>query len=235
MTDILRLPTTGTVVLTLRRGRLVMLALFLAGVGGASFLIDLPVARSIRSVPLPGDLRRLLDFPEVAAHGLGVAGLIVAVAALDPTLWRRETGAVWLPKPDLVRFIGATYAGSMVVNVLKASIIRVRPRAIDLAGLDSVADTFGAVAAAASGARGADLMSFASGHSAVAAGFAAALSSRYPHATWFFVAVAIAAMAQRITSSAHYPSDVFCGAALGLLGAAVCLGAPPRSTRPFNP
>ena len=99
-----------------------------------------------------------------------------------------------------------------------------RPRAIDLAGLDSVLDTFGQTAATTAGARGSDLMSFPSGHSAVAAGFAAALASRYPHATWFFVTVALGAMAQRVISSAHYPSDVFCGAAIGLVGAALCLG-----------
>lgn len=225
MTDILRLPQSRAHPRTSLRGRLLALAASLACLGGVSFLIDLPVARSVRAAPLRGDLRRLADFPEVAAHGLGVACLIVAVAALDPTLWRKGPGSGWLPKPDLIRFLGATYAGSWIVNAIKISIVRVRPRAIDLAGLDSVADTFGPAAAAASHATGSDLMSFASGHSAVAAGFAAALSSRYPHATWFFVAVAIAAMSQRITSSAHYPSDVFCGAALGLLGAAVCLGS----------
>ena len=67
-------------------------------------------------------------------------------------------------------------------------------------------------------------MSFPSGHSAVAAGFAAALASRYQHAAWFFVAVGLGAIAQRLVSSAHYPSDALCGAGLGLLGAALCLG-----------
>jgi membrane-associated phospholipid phosphatase len=66
-------------------------------------------------------------------------------------------------------------------------------------------------------------MSFPSGHSAVAAGFAAALAFRYPHAAWFFAVVCLGAMLQRLVSSAHYPSDVFCGTAIGLLGAALCV------------
>jgi membrane-associated phospholipid phosphatase len=36
--------------------------------------------------------------------------------------------------------------------------------------------------------------------------------------------IATLAATQRIVSSAHYPSDVACGAAIGLLGAALCLG-----------
>lgn len=205
------------------RLRLLLLAAFAGCAGGLAFLVDLPVARLFRGGFLPGDLRRLLDFPEVAAHGLGVACLTIGVAALDPTLWRKATGPWWLPSATLVRFLGATYAGGVFVNMLKAVIIRVRPRAIDLASVDSAFDTFGQAAATAAGATGSDLMSFPSGHSAVAAGFAAALASRYPHAAWFFAAVGLGAMLQRLVSSAHYPSDVLCGAALGLLGAALCL------------
>jgi membrane-associated phospholipid phosphatase len=203
---------------------LLLLAVGCGVAGGLAFLVDLPVARLCRGGFLPGDLRRLLDFPEVAAHGLGVACLIIGVAALDPTLWRRAAGPWWLPSVTLVRFLGATYAGGVIVNLLKATIIRVRPRAIDLDGVSSAFDTFGQAAATAAGATGSDLMSFPSGHSAVAAGFAAALALRYPHAAWFFAAVAVGALVQRLVSSAHYPSDVLCGAALGLLGAALCLG-----------
>jgi hypothetical protein len=69
---------------------------------------------------------------------------------------------------------------------------------------------------------------FPSGHAATAAGLAAALSWRYPQATWFFAAIAALAAMQRVVSLAHYPSDVCCGAALGLVMAAVCLSCGPR-------
>ncbi|MFM7292258.1 MAG: phosphatase PAP2 family protein, partial [Planctomycetia bacterium] len=55
-------------------------------------------------------------------------------------------------------------------------------------------------------------------------GLAAALTWKYPRGTWLFVALAAAAAAQRVASSAHYPSDVLFGAAVGLVGAAVVLG-----------
>lgn len=203
--------------------RLVALAIMSAICGWIAFFFDLPVARIMQTEAIPGDIRKLLNFPEVAAHGLGVGLLIIGVAVLDPTLWRRSTGQSWLPSVSFFRFFFATYSGALVVNVVKLLVVRVRPRSIDLASLSSPLETFGQFAACLSGASGSDLMSFPSGHSAVAAGFAAALCSRYPHAKWYFIMVAVGAMFQRIVSSAHYPSDVFWGAAIGLLGAAVCL------------
>ena len=41
--------------------------------------------------------------------------------------------------------------------------------------------------------------------------------------------VATLAALQRVVSSAHYPSDVACGAALGLAAAAACLSVSPRA------
>lgn len=207
-----------------------MLAAATAAVGCVAFQFDAAVSRAATTARLPGDLRRLINFPEVAAHGLGVACLIVGIAVLDPMLWRKPQGAWWKPSPDLLRFVGATYAGSLLVDAIKMSTVRVRPQAINLAAIDSAFPAFGQAAAAAAGATGNDLMSFPSGHSAIAAGFAAAASCRYPHATVFFAVVALAAMAQRLFSAAHFPSDVCFGACLGLLGAAACLGGTRRET-----
>jgi membrane-associated phospholipid phosphatase len=67
-------------------------------------------------------------------------------------------------------------------------------------------------------------MSFPSGHAAVAAGLATALAWKYPHGLPVFACLAAAAAAQRLFSSAHYPSDVLFGAACGVAAAAVCLG-----------
>ncbi|MFM7035675.1 MAG: phosphatase PAP2 family protein [Planctomycetia bacterium] len=216
-------PTAG------RRGRLLALAAVAACLGAAALSIDLPVARAAKLGSVPGDLRRFVNFFEVAAHGMGVAVLCLGIAAFDPTLWRRSSGSRWLPSPALARLIGAAYAGGMVVNTIKMCVVRVRPRAIDLAGVESVFETFGSAAAEAAGAIGSAAMSFPSGHSAVAAGFAAAVACRYPRATWYCVFVALAAMAQRVIASDHYPSDVGFGAAIGLVSAAVCLG--PRLAR----
>jgi undecaprenyl-diphosphatase len=67
-------------------------------------------------------------------------------------------------------------------------------------------------------------MSFPSGHAAVAAGLATALAWKYPHGAATFALLAAAAAAQRVVSSAHYPSDIAFGAAIGVAVAAVCLG-----------
>ncbi|NBV44480.1 MAG: phosphatase PAP2 family protein [Planctomycetia bacterium] len=56
-----------------------------------------------------------------------------------------------------------------------------------------------------------------------AAGLAAALSHRYPRGAVLFVAFATLAALQRVSSSAHYPSDICFGAAVGCVGAALPL------------
>jgi membrane-associated phospholipid phosphatase len=184
-------------------------------VAGLVFPFDIPVARWCKAAGMSGDLMRLLNFSEVFAHGLGVGMLLIAAAVLDRSL-------TW-PWPGL-RLVVATFAGGVFVDLLKATVVRVRPRAADLASVASAVDTFSTAALASPPGGHADMMSFPSGHAAVAAGFAAALSWRYPRGAVFFAVVAVLAAIQRVASSAHYPSDVACGAALGLLGAAVFLG-----------
>jgi hypothetical protein len=213
-------------------------------------LADLPVARWCRTKPLPKELMRLLDFSEIFAHGIGVASVLAALLVIDPSLrprlraersrdstvpsgnstvpfvwwspvaWLRQWGA-----SDFGRILAAIVTGGLLVDLVKVSVVRIRPRALDLDAVASAWATFGAEALAkAPGARGTDLMSFPSGHSAVAAGLAAGLAWRYPHAWPAFATFAALAVLQRIFSSAHYPSDAACGAAIGLVGAAFWLG-----------
>lgn len=198
-----------------RRARLIAGAIVLLLVGGLLFPFDVTVARWCKAASLSGDLMRLLNFSEVFAHALGVGMLLIATVVLDRSLtWP------WM----VLRLVAATFAGGLFVDLLKASVVRVRPRAADLASVASAVDTFSTAALSSPPGGHADVMSFPSGHAAVAAGFAAALSWRYPRGGLFFAVVAVMAAVQRIASSAHYPSDVACGAALGLLGAAVFLG-----------
>lgn len=198
-----------------RRARLIAGALLLLLAGALVFPFDIPIARWCKGAGLSGDLLRLLNFSEVFAHGLGVGVLLIAVAVLD-----RSLAWPWMG----LRLIAATFAGGLLVDVLKATVVRVRPRAADLASVASAVETFSTAALSSPPGGHADVMSFPSGHASVAAGFAAALSWRYPQGSLFFAAIAIMAAVQRIAASAHYPSDVACGAALGLLGAAVFLG-----------
>lgn len=202
-----------------------LIAAALAAAGGLLFWVDLPVAVWFRTHRLPGDLARLVDLSEVFAHGLGAAVLLGVAVALDRPLRQAATA-----RGEVLRLVAAAYAGGLVVDVIKAVVTRVRPRAADLTAVASAFGTFGTAAAngeiAAAGLTGksVDLMSFPSGHAATAAGLATALCWRYPHGVPVFAALAVAAAAQRVVCSAHYPSDTAFGAALGVAAAALCLG-----------
>lgn len=209
------------------RTRLLILAAACAVAGLAAFWIDLPVARwcARQPSPLPGDVLKFLNLAEVFAHGLGVAALIVTLLVSDPALALplpgRPAGARW----NFLRLVGAAAIGGLVVDLVKACVERVRPNSADLAGLQSVLDTFGTPALAFD--RAARLMSFPSGHAAAAAGLAAALGWKYPHGRPAFAALAVLSAAQRVVTSAHYPSDVCFGAAIGLAVAAGLVGGRP--------
>lgn len=220
----------------LRRALALAVACVIAG--ALCFLIDLPVAQWCKTSPLPRELKRLLDLAEIFAHSTGVIALLVALAVLDPArvwAWRSPSlpggSADIVGRAPFLRLIGATFAGGIVTDLIKATVTRVRPRAMDLALADSAIDTFDRAATSLPHPGHGDLMSFPSGHAAVAAGFATMLAWRYPHGTSVFAIFAGLAAAQRVFASAHYPSDVFFGTALGVAGAALLLGglATPRA------
>lgn len=215
--------------LPLRR-TLVFTSLVLAMAGGLLMpFADLPVARWAATADLPSEFRRLINMAEVFGFGLSVAVLVLCMIAVDRSWWQRADssasglGTRW----TFARFLLATYAGGIIVNLIKLCVVRVRPRAADLAELSSVLDTFATACLANPPGSRSDLAGFPSGHAATAAGFAAALSWRYPHAALLFAGLAGAASLQRITSLAHYPSDVAFGAAIGLLAAALVLPGDP--------
>ncbi|MFM7136728.1 MAG: hypothetical protein ACKO1M_06630, partial [Planctomycetota bacterium] len=168
----------------------------LAVLGCGLFLVDVPVAVWCRGHRLPGDLARLVDLSEAFAHGLAVAVLLGVTASLDPVLRRARSWPA--ARVDIVRLVAASYAGGLAVDLVKAVVTRVRPRAVDLTAVTTAFDTFGATAALADLGGGplgksADLMSFPSGHAAVAAGLATALAWKYPHGALTFAGLAAAA------------------------------------------
>ena len=196
----------------------------LIAAGGAAFCIDLPVAAWFKANRVPGEIGRLVNLLEISGNSLGAAVVLIAVVTLDRTLRFPMPGRFGAGERPFTKMIAATYLGGLLADVIKVTIERVRPRAADLAGVASWLGTFGDASLAVEKPNAADLMSFPSGHSAVAAGLAAALTWRYPHGWPLFVMLAAATATQRVVSSAHYPSDVACGAAVGLIGAACCLG-----------
>ncbi|MFM8635410.1 MAG: phosphatase PAP2 family protein [Planctomycetia bacterium] len=166
------------------------------------------------------------------ANGKDVAVILGCLPFLDPPLRKvftlRRIPAWADDRLAFPRIVAAAFVSGLVVQAIKASVPRIRPRLANLDGLTNALATFGESAAIESVSRY-DRASFPSGHAAVAAGFAAALCWRYPHARPLFVGLAVSAAVQRVVASAHYPSDICIGAAIGLLVAALVL--PQRDDR----
>ncbi len=208
------------------RGRLIIVAVALALLGCVLFLVDLPVARWCKSASLPDFVVWFLNFSEHVANGKDVAALLLCLLVVDPSLRavftvhdRRTPIHQRLTFP---RIAAAALGGGIIVQIIKSFVPRVRPRVAELSDIASSLATFGEPATGTSLSHY-DLGSFPSGHAAVAAGFATALCWRYLHATPLFCLLAISAALQRVASSAHYPSDIAFGAAIGLLIAATVL------------
>lgn len=201
--------------------RLWWLACGLLLAGGAVMPWDITVARAARGLSLPGDVGRIITLSEAFAHGAGALIILLAVWLLDPRL------AGPAGRRSLLVVISGSVTGGLVTDVIKLVVDRVRPRAVDFSMIRSAFDTF----TAPEGLGGSNLHSFPSGHAATAAGLATMLALRYPRGRWLFAGLAVMACVQRITSSAHYPSDVLCGAALGVAGAVLWAGFWPSATQ----
>jgi len=108
---------------------------------------------------------------------------------------------------------GEAYADSAVVDiVMKVSTRRLRPS--DIAPNGNFSDTFFSSPKSLSGIS----TSFPSGHAAAAFSIATVFAHRYRQhrwVPWVAYGVAGAISFSRVTTQAHFPSDVFLGAALG--------------------
>ncbi len=179
----------------------------IAAIGFLVLPLDLPVARWFQS-HCPSDVKRCLAFGETYAHGFGVACILLAVFALDPA--RR----ILLP-----RVAAMAFGSGLLADLLKLLIARTRPRDFNFAG--SIFDTFGPLfplGKLASGEQG-----FPSAHMATAFGLTAGLMWLYPRGGWVFPLFAVLAGCQRLSSEAHFLSDVVWGAAAGCITAGLFL------------
>ena len=108
---------------------------------------------------------------------------------------------------------GEAYADSAIVDiVMKMATRRLRPS--DIAPTGTFSDTFFRSHVSASGIS----TSFPSGHAAAAFAVATVFAHRYRQHRWVpWVAYGVASVISfsRVTTQAHFPSDVFLGAALG--------------------
>jgi membrane-associated phospholipid phosphatase len=178
----------------------IWLPLALTVIGWAALRFDLRVARWCLERNCPDPLDKWFSLCEVFAHGFGVAGILAAVAILDPK--RR----VLLP-----RLATASLGAGMLANACKLILARVRPHSFSFHG--DVAETFGRWFPWAGA--GSELQGFPSAHMATAIGLAIGLAWLYPRGRVLFFVLAISAGGQRVVWGDHFLSDVFWGAAVG--------------------
>lgn len=195
--------------------RLMCCGAILAILAVMALRVDLAVLRFCDAGSVPGDLRRVLVWSELFAHGFGVILLAVTIATLDP-IRRRQ----------LPRLLVCALGSGLAANFVKFFVARVRPRDFSADNIwDSFLGWIPAVWPVESYSRfDHRLQSFPSAHTAVAAGLAIGLASIYPRGRFLFILFAVLAAGQRIECSAHFLSDVLAGGAIGCVVGGLCVG-----------
>lgn len=177
----------------------------LAVVGGTAGLIvaDPHVMPYFRS-----HAQNLDDINDVFDTSITTAGVILIPASLMVAGYTRHDAY----QVDTALLAGEAYADSAVVDLAIKAITR-RKRPVDVAATGQFDNTF--FSGGKSPFKGS---SFPSGHAAGAFAVATVVATRYhTHrwVPWVVYGFATAVSFSRVTTSAHFPSDVFLGAALG--------------------
>lgn len=207
--------------------RLLLVALACSMCGLAATAVDVPVSTSLRQWHLPGDLAKAIDLSEVFGHSLGAAAILLSVFLLAP----QRRPAVW------VAIVIALTSG-LAANGLKSCFVRLRPHSVDRIRVAEPGEyTFTPGVAGPRLPDGRELVpvkfsdsrqrSFPSGHAATAWGLALGLSIVFPRGVLLFACFASLASLQRITSGAHFPTDVLTGAAIAFTLTSLLLPLPP--------
>ena len=173
----------------------------LLAAAGLAVSCDCRLAAWCLRVDVPGEVRKLLQVGELFGHGLGVLLAAALIHQLD--------GRRWAVSRLLVCALGA----GLAADVIKMTIARTRPHHHDLAtGAWASFTTW--LPLTSEGSVG---QSFPSAHVATCVGMCVALTWLYPRGKVLFAVLAVLTACARIQAGAHYLSDVFCGAAVGLL------------------
>ena len=192
------------------RGYWLVSALF-AAAGFASMSWDKMLGNPNNLEYLPGDLTRIVTLCEIFAHGFGVvligAAIWIFSSASRKLIPRIAMCAIW---PAL----GA--------NLAKLLFARFRPLKyfdeLSQANFPGrIGDTFLGFMPAERFNTAYAAQSFPSAHAATVWGFAIGMSWAFPRGRWMFFGIAILASIQRVTSFAHWSSDVLWGIAIAFL------------------
>ena len=173
--------------------------------------IDSKVAGTITEGGMPGDLTRVLNLSEFFAHGFGLCVLCLGIWLMIPERRRQ-----------LPRLLSCAIFPSIAAHFIKLLIRRWRPikyydeNSVAHFPVDQSETWLGFVSLDSLNVRY-PTQSFPSAHTALTWGLAIGLSYMFPKGRWLFVGLAVLASLQRISSAAHWTSDVLAGAAIGFL------------------
>ncbi len=165
------------------------------------FLIDGPIGAHFAEFKPSGEIEDFINTAEHFGTPYGQFLILFCISVASSCQDRR-----------VYRIFIGTCAAGLAANALKLCTGRIRPREFDFDHLQ-ILESFTSWFPFHSG--GSAMESFPSAHTASAFGFAALLTWAYPKGRSAFLSLAFLVALQRITKSAHFPSDVFAGAALG--------------------
>ncbi len=174
--------------------------------------LDGAIVHYFRRHPLGGDIRRELEAAQ--QYGQLISSLLIALVIFlqDPASRRK-----------LLNWVFAFMAAGIICNVMKMGIGRPRPKFDDplcflgplgqypineRVGIRHAWEFWKGISS--------DLWSMPSSHTTYACLLAAAISAMYPRLRYVAGALAVLVGMARVVVGAHYPSDVFIGAAIGL-------------------
>lgn len=204
----------------LAAGLIIALAILLAA---ALLPVDPAISSLMRRIQVGGDFKRELE----TLQQFGAIGSLlitaVIIALVDPA--RRRT---------LADLFFAAAATAVAANIVKMTLGRPRPRLADPWNLVLPWRTYPLEKDGATLERHAwefwrarelnlaDLWSMPSSHTSAAVVLAMFLTLAYPRLKPFCIAMVAVVASARVILTAHYPSDVVIGAALGYLVAGLC-------------
>lgn len=176
-------------------------------------LIDVQIARWFSYDPLSRELGDVLDLSLVYAHGSGIFLIMVSIILMAPRCrWH------------VPRLATLALGGGAVATLTKMFILRPRPNSLNLesatydyAWIWSFDGTLSQVADFDASTR-----AFPSAYLATATALTVGLWVVLPRGRWLFAALCAGTMLQRLYCGAHFISDLFGSAAVGLGWSYVC-------------
>lgn len=188
-------------------GAVLVVPLALSALAILALTIDVPLSRWLVRDDGLIVMDRVIEAAEAFGHATTVVLLLLGLAAADAVNRR-----------SLPRLLIAALGAGLAADVGKLCVSRLRPYDGGLEFDQAMASFQGFVPMLTGVAKG---HSFPSAHVATAAGLAVALTMLYPKGRLAFAAIAGCVAIQRVETGAHFLSDVFAGAAVGYLFAAV--------------